>query len=463
MLSRIVLIAFLIPAGIGCGENLPPPNVLVIVSDDQRLDTIAALGNSVIETPNLDRLVRRGTTFLNATCANPICTPSRAELLTGCTGMRNGVFDFGRTIEPSLATLPEPFRKAGYATWYSGKWHNNGRPSLHGYQSTKRLFTGGGGKWWKPQGDYRDHPVTGYKGWIFRDSDDQPLPGLGVGLTPHISQVIADAAVELIDAGSDQPFLIHLNFTAPHDPLLMPPGMADRYRPAQVPLPGNFLPEHPFDHGNQGGRDEALLPTPRTKQIVQADLAAYYAVISHMDAQIGRILDALERAGKTKSTIIVFCSDHGLAMGSHGLRGKQNMYEHTINVPLVFAGPGIPENQLVEGQAYLRDLFPTLCELAGLEIPTVDGQSQLPVIRGQKKTLYPFVVGYFRDSQRMIRQPPWKLIQYPLVGKTQLFNLDNDPLEQKNLAGDPEHRATVGKLSDQLEQWMLDHAKAIEK
>ncbi len=216
------------------------PNVLLIVSDDQRPDTIAALGNQTISTPALDRLVRSGTVFTRAICANPICTPSRAELLTGCTGMRNGVFDFGRTIDPTLPTLPEPFATAGYATWYSGKWHNNGRPALHGYAQTNRLFTGGGGKWWTPQSDYRGHPVTGYRGWIFRDANDQPLPDLGVGLTPDISSIIADAAIDTIRQAGDQPFLIHLNFTAPHDPLLLPPGFETRYDPKKIPVAGKL-------------------------------------------------------------------------------------------------------------------------------------------------------------------------------------------------------------------------------
>jgi len=339
MLHRLFAIYFLI--GFSIQSQAAQPNVILIVSDDQRPDTIAALGNQVIETPNLDRLVARGSVITRATCANPICTPSRAEVLTGCSGLRNGVFDFGRTINPELPTLPEPFGEAGYDTWYGGKWHNNGRPSTHGYARTNRLYTGGGGKWWKPQVDYRGHDVTGYKGWIFRDSDDMPLPDLGVGLTPGISGLIADGAIDIIQQ-SDRPFFIHLNFTAPHDPLLIPPGYEDRYDPDQIPLPKNFVADHPFDHGNRGGRDEVLLPIPRTEAIVRADIAAYYAVISHMDAQIGRILEALEATDKTNSTIIAFCSDHGLAMGSHGLRGKQNMYEHTIGVPMIFAGPGSP-------------------------------------------------------------------------------------------------------------------------
>lgn len=436
-------------------SNPKRPNVVLIVSDDQRPDTISVLGNPNIRTPQLDRLVARGSVFTRAICANPICTPSRAEILTGCSGIKNGVFDFGREIDPDLPTLPEPFAQAGYKTWYSGKWHNDGRPRKHGYEATSGLYTGGGGKWWKPQGDYRGHPVTGYKGWIFRDNDDQPLPERGVGLTPDISRQIADAAINVIEE-SQSPYFLHVNFTAPHDPLLIPPGFEEMYDADSVPTPPNFQPEHPFDHGNRGGRDEVLLPTPRTSALVRADLAAYYAVISHLDQQVGRIVDAIDARGDRASTIVVFCSDHGLAMGSHGLRGKQNMYEHTIGVPMILAGPGIPAGQSLSGQIYLRDIFPTLLELADLPAVDCDGVSQVPVLRGQRETMHEFVVGYFRDSQRMIRGDRWKWIEYPIVGRAQLFDLHADPFERNDVSGDPRNAAVVTRLAKQLNEWMRE-------
>lgn len=454
MLRRLMpLIALISSNMIGFPAESGRPNVVIIVSDDQRPDTIAALGNPIIKTPNLDQLVQRGSVFLNAVCANPICTPSRAELLTGCTGLRNQVFDFGRVLNPELVTLPEPFNQAGYSTWYCGKWHNDGRPGKHGYQTTQGLYTGGGGKWWTPQVDYRGHEVTGYKGWIFRDENDKPQPERGVGLTPNISATIADAAIDVIRT-STSPFLVHVNFTAPHDPLLLPAGYENQYDANEIPLPENFQSDHPFDHGNRGGRDEVLLPIPRTEKLVRADLAAYYAVISHMDKQIGRILAAIDENKKTESTIVVFCSDHGLAMGSHGLRGKQNMYQHTIGVPMIFAGPGIPAGQQLNGHAYLRDLFPTLLDLAGLKPIDCDGKSQVPVLRGQQASIYDFTVGYFRDSQRMIRTDRWKLIEYPIANRTQLFDLRNDPFELKDVSALAEHAKRRAQLSKQLNQWM---------
>src|SRR5262249_50414221 len=155
-------------------------------------------------------------------------------------------------------------------------------------------------------------------------------------------------------------FFLHLNFTAPHDPLLVPPDRAMRYDAATVPLPKNFVAQHPFDHGNASGRDELLFRLPRTPQEVREELAVYYAVIEHLDAQIGRILATLQSLSSLDNTIVVFTSDHGLAIGSHGLRGKQNMYEHTLRVPLVIRGPGVPAGKESHALCYLRDLFPTL-------------------------------------------------------------------------------------------------------
>jgi hypothetical protein len=318
------------------------PNVVVIVTDDQRPDTIAALGNPVIRTPNLDALVRAGSTFTRAVCANPICTPSRAEILTGCSGFRNGVLDFGGKIDPQLVAWATAMQRGGYRTCYVGKWHNNGRPSGYGYDDCRGLFAGGGGRWWTPRHDHHGREVTGYRGWIFQTDDGRMFPELGVGLTPEIDARFAEAAIEYLIEPHGAPFFLHVNFTAPHDPLLMPPGCQDLYDPETIPLPDNFLPQHPFDHGNLQGRDEVLLPFPRTDQDVRADLAVYYAVISHLDQQVGRIVDALRQSGQWQRTILVFTSDHGLAVGSHGLRGKQNMYEHTIGVPLILCGPGVP-------------------------------------------------------------------------------------------------------------------------
>ncbi len=430
------------------------PNVLLVVTDDQRPDTIHALGNRMIETPTLDRLVQRGTVFTRAVSANPICTPSRAEIMTGCSGFRNGVLDFGRTIRPELTTLAQAMHGAGYHTWYVGKWHNDGKPIDRGYESTRGLFHGGGGRWWTDRTDFNGRPVTGYRGWVFQTDDGTKEPEKGIGLTPDISSRFADAAIEYIESADDRPFFLHLNFTAPHDPLLMPTGLAGRYAPDSMPVPPNFLPEHPFDHGNLRGRDEQLLPWPRTRRSVQEELGVYYAVISDMDRQLGRVIEALARSGLTDRTQVIFTSDHGLAIGSHGLRGKQNMYDHTVGVPLIAAGPGIPEGRKCNAQVYLRDLYPTVCEWTHIETPsTVEGASLVPLLDGRRKSVHSRVFCYFRDCQRMMRTDRWKLIYYPKIDRFQLFDLQEDPWEMHDLSDTASAHSTLVRLKADLQDW----------
>ena len=169
-------------------------------------------------------LSARGTSFSKAICANPICTPSRAEILSGCDSFTNGVIDFGRRIDPELTLWPQAMQQAGYETGYVGKWHNDGRPIDRGFEKPPGLFSGGGGKWYEPQTDWKGMAVTGYRGWIFQSGDGkQKYPELGVGLTPNISEKFADAAINFVQEKRDKPFFLQVNFTAPHDPLFLPP------------------------------------------------------------------------------------------------------------------------------------------------------------------------------------------------------------------------------------------------
>ncbi len=432
------------------------PNILFLLADDMRPDAISALGNSRIDTPNLDALIQRGTTFARATCSYPICVVSRAEMLTGMHGWENGVDGMTNQFNGGVSFWAETLKNAGYQTCYVGKWHTNGRPSQRGYTRVNGLFSGGGGKWWKDgQTDWKGFPITGYRGWVFQSDDGkEKFPDLGVGLTPDIDSKFADAAIEVIRAQSDQPWFLHVNFTAPHDPLFIPPGMEDKYLPAQMRLPANFLPRHPFDHGNIEGRDESLLAFPRTEAAVKDVLRVYYSVVDYLDAQIGRILAALEETGQTQETIVIFSSDHGMGVGSHGLRGKQSMYEHTINVPFIAAGPGIAENRRTPAQIYLRELYPTTCDLAGVPVPeAVTAKSFAPVLRGETDRHQQAIFGYFRDTQRMIRTGNWKFAVYPQVGEKQLFNLESDPVEMENLAGAPQHAGIQADLEARLEEW----------
>jgi arylsulfatase A-like enzyme len=431
------------------------PNVLLIVSDDQRPDTVAALGNTEIRTPTLDQLSRQGVAFTHAFCGNPICTPSRAEILTGANSFRNGVHDFGRKIHPEFTLMPQALSGNGYHTCYVGKWHNDGRPTQRGYAQTVGLFAGGGGKWAKDRVDFKGFPITGYRGWIFQDDQGNKFPERGIGVTARTSQQIANAAIEFLTKHDERPFFLHVNFAAPHDPLVPTDDPRWKYDADSLSVPKPFYSRHPFEHGNGNGRDERLLPWPRNEKIVRETKAAYYSVISDMDDQIGRILSKLDDRQFTDNTIVIFTSDHGVGLGSHGLRGKQSMYDHTQRVPMLMRGPGIPAGEQRSTLVYLRDLFPTICTLTGTNIPkTVDGLSLQAAIQDKQHQTRSEVYGYFRDRQRMIRTERWKLIEYPQIQRDQLFDLQTDPYETHDLSRELDHFATMTELRTKLHRWL---------
>ncbi len=225
----------------------------------------------------------------------------------------------------------------------------------------------------------------------------------------------------------------------PHDPRLAPDEFLKLYDPEAVSLSKNFMPRHPFDNGELRVRDEMLAPFPRTPGEMRRHLADYYATVSHLDYEVGRVLKALDDRGFSDNTVIIYSSDQGLAVGGrHGLMGKQNLYEH-VKPPLIFAGPGIPHGQ-TEALVYLFDLFPTICDLAGVKVPEeCEGRSLLPVIRGEKDKVRDMLFGAYKDCQRMVRDGRWKLIKYNAGGvkNVQLFDLRDDPDELDNLADVP--------------------------
>ena len=215
---------------------------------------------------------------------------------------------------------------------------------------------------------------------------------------------------------------------------------------------------HPFDNGHLHGRDESLAAHPRDPDEVRRHIADYYGMISHLDAQIGRLLDALQAAGLADDTIVVYTADHGLAVGQHGLLGKQNVYDHSLRVPLLVRGPGIPAGQRREGLCYLHDVFPTILDLAGVPVPSgCEGISLVPVLDGREVGTRDAVFASFQggqslapdeSQQRMVRRGDVKLIETYLAGLThcQLFNLADDPWETRNLADDPAHAGRLAEM-----------------
>lgn len=451
---RFLAVLVVLTSAAMAGER---PNFVFLLADDLRADAIGPYGQKVIETPHLDALAREGTTFTRAIVGYPICYVSRAEILTGCCAFRTGVQYRGKQIDPRLALWPQTMRDSGYQTWYCGKWHNDGQPREHGYEITRALVTSGGSGGSAAQPDHAGRTATGYVGWTFKDDRGQPEIEKGVGLTPDTDRYISDGAVELIRTRPREPFFLHVNFSGPHDPRIWPRGREKSVDPKRVPLPKNFATEHPFDHGNAKGRDEVLLSLPRRPDEVRAELAVYLAVVANLDEQVGRIVATLRETGQLDNTVIIFSSDHGLALGSHGLTGKQNMYDHTIGVPLVVRGPGIPRGKSVAAPCYLRDLFPTACELAGITIPeTVEGRSLAPALRGEAPA-YSQVFGCFTDTQRVIRDDRWKLIWYPQAKRQQLFDLTGDPDERVDLSGTTENQERLARMKSALLKWLKEN------
>jgi len=416
------------------------PNILFLFSDDQRFDTIHALGNGRIVTPNMDALVRNGTTFANAyimgSMSGAVCMPSRAMLMSGRTLFH--LFRDGRDIPPVHVTMPEVLRDAGYRTFATGKWHNGRRAYARCFSDGAKIFFGG-------MSDHYKVPV-----YDFDPKGEYPKAKQYINKGKHSSELFSDAAIEFLRGYKDEaPFFAYVSYTAPHDPRHMPEKYLDMYDPGKIRLPKNFLPEHPFDNGEMVIRDEKLAAWPRTPEEVRKHIAAYYAMITHLDAQIGRVLDALKETGHADDTIVVFSGDNGLAVGRHGLMGKQNLYEHSVHVPLIMCGPGIPKNRRHEAQCYLLDIYPTLCDLVGVNVPgSVEGMSLAPVLQGGPDKGRDALLFAYKNFQRGLRIGSWKLILYNVNGvkTTQLFHMWNDPWEMNNLADDPAYAGTVRDL-----------------
>jgi choline-sulfatase len=442
------------------------PNILFIFADDQCYETIHALGDPEVKTPNLDRLARSGVTFSNAynmgSWTGAVCVASRTMLNTGRFVWRARHANLPEIMsrEQSWSQL---LHNAGYETYMTGKWHVGGlktptvfdhviheRPGMpnqtpEGYQ---RPIEGQPDKW---------SPCDPKFGGFWKDGK-------------HWSEVLGDDATEFLQqaAARDRPFFMYLAFNAPHDPRQSPKRFVDMYPQEQIDVPENFLPKYPYmsDIGllhaskSKDGkithrflRDENLAPWPRTQYAVRVHRQEYYAIITHMDEQIGRILAALERTGKADNTFIFFTADHGLACGHHGLMGKQNMYEHSMRPPLIVVGPGIPQGEKRRPCVYLQDIMATTLDLAGVPKPDfVEFHSLLPYVRDPDcGSAYDAIYGcYLADLQRMIRVNDWKLIVYPKAKVLRLFNLADDPQEMYDLAADPNQKERIRKLFARL-------------
>ncbi|MDB6055343.1 MAG: hypothetical protein JWN25_2866 [Verrucomicrobiales bacterium] len=443
-------------------EGQDRPNFLLLLSDDQTFRALGCLGELDVQTPNLDRLAKRGTLFTH--CFNQggwsgaVCIPSRTMLNTGRT-LWESCGKNQQGIAPGAALWGETLGRAGYDTFMVGKWHLPDEALRRSFKSFgpltggfRQSTTNGGPAYYRPApgNSWTPYDPKWEGHWIM--TNGQPI---------HTSVLIANSAVDYLqkrDRKTDRPFFMYVAFNAPHDPRQSPKQFLDMYPPEKVKMPPNFLPHHPFKiETGFDGRDEILAPYPRTPEIIRVHLQEYYAMITHLDQEIGRVLAALEATGEGSNTVIIFTSDQGLAVGQHGLMGKQNLYDHSLRMPFILAGPGIPIGKREDASFYMQSLFATTCDMAGISVPsTVQFPSIVPLVKGERKILNDALYFAFLDRQRSVRTEEWKLIRTPAEHQIQLFNVKTDPWEMHNLAADPTQAATVATLNEKLRVLMRE-------
>lgn len=419
------------------------PNILFIFADDQTWLGVSALGNPEVHTPNLDNLVQSGVTFTHTYNMGgwngAVCVASRAMLNTGRFLWRAQKAD----SEEYQAMLEngrfwsQLMQNAGYDTYMTGKWHvKQGAETLFG--TVRDIRPGMPGT--VPEA-YNRPQSAGDTTWLPWHTK---YGGFWEG-GKHWSEVVGDNAIEFLDSAKmrKNPFFMYLAFNAPHDPRQSPKKYVDQYPLENISVPQSFLELYPYKDSIGSGtglRDEQLAPFPRTEYSVKVHRQEYYAIITHMDDQIGRIISHLKKTGQDKNTYILFSADHGLAVGHHGLIGKQNMFDHSMRVPCIIVGPEIPANEKRTVQVYLQDLMATSLDLAHVEKPEyIDFNSLLPLAKNETQVSpYPEIYGAYINLQRMVRTDDYKLIIYPRAKKMLLFDLKNDPEEMADLSDNPE-------------------------
>lgn len=469
MRNSIFIILGLLPFAFGKVQAQEKPNIIFIFADDMTFQGLGSTSNGEVKTPNLDRLKSQGTyfnqTFNQGGWNGAISMASRAMLNTGKYLWKAMDETGGKTynnahelawpddVTPYVAHKPatpcklwsEYMREAGYETYITGKWHV---PTLASevFDHAKHI-----------RGGMPNQTEEGYSRKFVEGIPDvwTPVDSIYGGYWKggkHWSEVVRDDALEYIDHAKqiDKPFFMYLAFNAVHDPRQAPQEYQDMYNVKNINIPKNFLSVYPYCEEIASGhylRDEKLAPFPRTEYSIQVNRKEYYALISHMDAQIGIILNALKKSGKMDNTYIFFTADHGLAVGDHGFLGKQNMYDASIRVPMFVVGPGIRHGKELNNLVYLQDIMATILDLADSEgINNVDFQSLLPLLQGKKMKTRDALINCYVGAQRMVRTDRYKLIVYPRVNKVRLFDMKKDPLEMHDLAGQKKYYSIIKNL-----------------
>ncbi|MDI6451342.1 sulfatase [Anaerobaca lacustris] len=422
------------------------PNVLFIAIDDQN-DWVGPLGgHPLARTPNLDRLSARGTTFLNAHVQSPLCNPSRTSLMLGLRPTTTGVYGLApwfRTLPQwqDRVTLPQHFKAHGYRTLTTGKIYHGGVGGLQQRAAEFDVWGPPGGVGVKPEKKLipptpmGNHPLMDWGVFPHRDEDKQDYK-------------VASWAVEhLRDMPKEQPFFLAAGFFLPHVPCYATQKWFDLY-----PDDDRLLPPIRNDDRDDTPRFSWYvhwqLPEPRLRWVRQNNqwrnlVRSYLACTSFIDAQVGRLLDALEESGQADDTIVVLWGDHGYHLGEKGITGKNTLWERSTRVPLIFAGPGVKAGQRCTRPAELLDMYPTLIELCGLtERDDLEGISLVPQLRdAEAKRERPAITSH-NQGNHGIRSERWRYIRYA-DGSEELYDHETDPNEWTNLGGDPKFASVL--------------------
>jgi len=446
-IPALVAVATGLLAG-GCGGSPAPggPNILLVVSDDQRWDELGVVQQQqgmlarfgFLQTPHLDRLAAQGARFSNAFVTTSLCSPSRAAILTGQYNHANRIID-NETAFPDRPTWASLARDAGYATAYFGKWH-------HGRQ------------WERPGFDY----TATYAGQGFYDGTDFRVNGKYMaGKDRYVDAMTTDLAIDYLRSRGDRPFAIMLGFKAPHRPYTAAAEQAELYTDRQVRPSVNRRSRAPWlDATLQVRTDRAWMRTQR------GELLERMRTLTSMDSNLGRLLDALDELGLADNTVVIFTSDNGYLLDDHSQGDKRLAYEESIRVPLLVRLPGQASPAVISELALNIDIAPTLLDIAGLPVPDwMQGRSLLPLLQNRATDWRDdFLYEYWQENEfwqaaHIMRRPTvyavrtrtHKLITYPDFPRwTEMFDLSRDPFETRNLANYPSARATREALCDRL-------------
>jgi arylsulfatase A-like enzyme len=450
----------------GNSQNNNSPNIVFIIADDQRFDTIGGINNSDIITPNLHYLARNGTVFHNAylmgSCHPAVCMASRAMLLTGTTLFH--LEKSGEIIPRSKTMLGEQLQHNGYSTFGVGKWHN-------GEVSFNRCFKDGESIFFGGMDDHWDIPVCDYvqSGKYPEEVEVSADAGYGEYTLQkrkfhrrsngiHATDLFSGSAASYIKQYDESnPFLLYVAFTSPHYPRTTKQKFHALYDWEKIKLNKNVRSQHEFDTGAMTVPDEHIESYPVSEDTWRRHLCDYYAMISHMDEEVGSIIDALKSKGLYDNTLIIYTADHGLSVGGHGLMGKHNLYDHSVHVPFILHGPNIPVNEKRNTFVYLSDVFPTLCEYLQIPIPdSVEGNSFLPAVYDAGYDHRNELFFAYQGEQRSVCDGTYKLIEYLVQNsrKTQLFDVVGDADEVHDLSSDTSYSSVISELRNHMLKWM---------